>query len=76
MWSDQLRTIQPLTDISIISASCKPVTLVMEFEVGSLTVEMRSFIRGYHIYKEVRSSITGEVLVCHLDTRILLLIYI
>ena len=35
-----LRTIQPLTDISIISASCKPVAHVMEFEVGSLMVEM------------------------------------
>ena len=31
------------------------------------TVEL--VIRGYHIYEEVWSSIIGEVLVCHRDTR-------
>ena len=40
----------------------------MESEVDLFTVE--SVIRGYHIYKEVWSSvIRGEVLVCHHDTQ-------
>ena len=39
----------------------------MESEVGSFTVE--SVIRGYHIYKEVWSSVIGEVLICRRDMK-------
>ena len=68
MWPTDQFTCQPLTDISIISAGCKLVTRVTESEVGPFTVETQSVIRGYNIYKEVWSSIIGEVLVYHCDT--------
>ena len=35
--------------------------------MDSFTV--KSVIRGYHIYEEVWSSVIGEVLVCHCNTR-------
>ena len=56
-----LHTRLAFMNISIISTA---VTLAMEFEVDSFTVE--SVISGYNIYEEVWSSVMGEVLVyCH-----------
>ena len=39
----------------------------MESGVDTFTVEL--VIRGYHICEEVWSSVIGEVLLCHRDTR-------